>query len=161
FLREFLIACLEGIGTRKGARFVIPHEDAIGSLATAWAAMPVGLQPASSFAFGVADGCPVDAIFSHAGTSSAAAGGELARCVDRYLRLLLDTSQDSQWLLRNSEITSVTKLNEVVSRAEPLHAGTTAMKKPKKRDDWTPPQNEAAPDVDRQYKAMEQSLRDY
>jgi len=161
FLREFLIACLAGLGARKSMRYVVPSDEggSIESLATAWAALPLGLQPASSFGFGVADGCPVDAIFSGSGSSTGVASEGLAGCVTRYLNLLLDTSYDSQSLLRNREITSVSKLEQMVSNAEA--PGKKAMKKTKKRDDWTPPQNEAAPQVDRQYKAMEESLRAY
>jgi len=171
-VRDFVIACLVGFERREGVRFLVPSNDrsVMTSLAKAWAALPIGLQRSTSFALGVADGCPVDVVFSTTAVMSAASvGGEKLAFANRYVSLLFDSPFDSLSLLRNPAITSPTAFSEAVRVAEESHAGRNRMTKGKKEPPPRPRGRDSAGSLDpeivaemnRQYEAMEESLRDY
>src|SRR5215212_779854 len=168
FLREFLIACLVGSERREAIRFLLPARESITSLAIAWAALPTGLQRSTSFAFAVADGCPIDVVFStSSGTQAAKVGSELPAVVDRYLDLLFDSQSDALSLLRNSEIKSGTQFKEAVNGA--MISGRNRMTKGKQqppprargRDGGGSLDPEIVAELHRQYEAMQESLEDY
>jgi uncharacterized protein YnzC (UPF0291/DUF896 family) len=187
FLCDFLAACLAGHGKRKSTRFVLPAGEGplIEDLAAAWAALPLGMQRTSVFAAGIDEGCPVDANFSTtSGTpvsSSSSVGPNLIQCVNRYVNLLLDGPQDSSDLLR-SEITSVMELEKAVEARTnpmplappepdvPVSSGKAQMPRkprntdshrPRTRDKLTSVDTETASELDRQFTAMEASLKAY
>lgn len=174
-LCDVIVACLAQLNEHGAVRLRIPaDEDVISRIATAWAALPVALQRASSFAVALADGCPVDVIFSTSAIIPASQAGTptLRECVNRYLHLLLDTAYDSMSLLRNANIDSLTKLNDFVQRATPMadaSAGRTEMSKGKKqeggrsraREEPPPLPDQRVSELERQYRSMEASLREY
>ena len=109
--------------------------------------LPIGLQKSSSFALNVADGCPVDVIFSTAsGRSADEVGAALRDCVDRFVALGSVSGN----------ITTVAQLEEAVRKASVKHP-----KKQSERHDASPLDPEITAELQRQYDAMEASLQDY
>jgi hypothetical protein len=144
--KKILTALLETIGRRKATRFQAPTSE-IQELAAAWAMLPLGLQQSSSFAVNVADGCPVDVIFSTtSGRSADEVGAALRDCVDRFLALGSVPGN----------ITTVAQLEEAVRKASVKHP-----KKQSERADASPLDPEITAELQRQYDAMESSLQDY
>jgi len=176
FLCDVLVACFAGLGKREQTRVAVQAEGSpAAELARAWAAIPVALQRASAWAVGVEDGCPVDVIFDDSGRNAASVGGAtLAAFVSRYAGLLLDGPYDFTGVLSNPDMTTVTKLNEALQKAEPLSAFRDFTPVPPKRVDMpkkgkkddphvSPGAGELDPDtiaeIDRQFRAMESSIR--
>ncbi|HJQ37313.1 MAG TPA: hypothetical protein VKB93_09245 [Thermoanaerobaculia bacterium] len=144
---KILAALLDTISRRKATRFLSPTNE-IGELAEAWALLPTGLQKNSSFALNVADGCPVDVIFSRtAGRSADEVGTALRDCVDRFLALGSVPGK----------ITTVAQLEEAVRKASVKHP----KKQHSERHDAGTLDPEIAAELQRQYDAMEASLEDY
>jgi hypothetical protein len=153
-----------------------PEGSLVAELARAWAAVPVALQRTSAWAVGVGDGCPVDVIFATAGKKARDVGSDaLVDFVARYVNLLLDSPYDFSAVLRNPEMTAVTKIHDALQKAEPLSvlgdltlapAGKSEMQKKKPKDDtpFSPRgelDNDLTTELDRQYRAIETSLRNY
>lgn len=161
FLRDALVGCLAALGRREETRIAVgpPQRSLAGDLALACAALPVALQRTSTWAVGVESGCPVDAIFgTSAGKPATAVGSRtLVDFVTRYLTLLLDSAHDFSSVLRNPDINTITRLNDAVQKAEPLAYVRTEMPKKKDPDEGS----DTNAELDRQYRAMEASLRTY
>ncbi len=179
FLSDMLVGALARISRREQIRVALPppEQTLIADLARAWAAIPVALQLTSAWATGLADGCPVDVVFAvSSGKPPRDVGSPaLVDFVSRYVSVLLDSPHDFSAVLRNPEITSVSKLNDALQRAEPLSrigdftpppAESVDMKKDRKKAPQSPiPHAEIDGDIhtelDRQFRAMETSLRTY
>ncbi len=173
-LEDVLAACLAGVGMKERTKFAVPAAG-VDQLALGWSAIPFALQRASSWAAGADDGCPVDAIFSPQGKVPAhVAPAALVDCAKRYVSLLHDAPKDFDAILRNLNVATVVKLDEVVKRATvaaPIRAqgaGRGAQetemqtKKPRaSRDDSDSLDPETVAEMKRQYDAMTLSVRDY
>ena len=179
FLCDALTGLLSERAKQQQALIALPAMEGtlMPELAQAWAAIPVALQQQSMWAVGVAAGCPVDVVFStsEGRTASSGASKAMVSFVSRYVNLLLEGPYDFLPVLRNPDITTMPKLADAVSKAEPLSfsnelasssAATIDMKRPK----HDAPQSSASrreldeamtSELDRQYRAMEDTLRTY
>lgn len=162
FLCSMLAACLSVHGRRERARFVLPQPED-GSLAMAvargWAALPVALQRGGSWAVDVDDGCPVDVMLSAtAGRRAAdAVKPQVAESVNRYVNLLLEGPQELSAILRNPEVVTLGRLHDAVQQVQ-----TMDMKKGRANEPAGGTNRPAdAAELDRQYKALELSLKAY
>lgn len=178
FLCDALVGWLAAIGKQQQIRVALPAPEVslIGDLARAWAAMPLALQRTSAWAIGVKDGCPVDVIFANASGNKAKELGSdtLIGFVARYVNLFLDSPYDFSLLLSNPEMTTTARLNEALQKAEPLTllrdvapapSGKNELKKNPTDETQIASRgeldNETTMELDRQYRAMEASLRTY
>src|ERR1051325_10906791 len=180
-LRDFLVASLIGYGREDAVRFQLPSlgANAMSFLAAAWAALPVGLQRSTPFAFEVADGCPVGLVLSRSsGAEAARQSSGTLDFVKQYLQLLYDTQADVLTLLRNPAVTTPMEFSEAVNRAmisaplsviaDDAQAGKK-MTKTKKQEPQRARGRESGGTLDpeivaemhRQYEAMQASLQDY
>lgn len=169
---DVLAATLGSHKTRPATRYVTPVD--VRELALSWAALPAGLQQWSSFAAYAKDGVPVDAIWSSSGTKpSAVASGKLIDCVTKYLNLLLGSSYDHSFVVRDMNVSTTVAFQQLIDRAT-IEAGAPAgippaegnmgkgsrkSSPPRKRDEAVVDPELA--ELDRNYQAMYRSLRSY
>ena len=154
-LVAILAACLSVHGKKQAARFrLAPPDDGTlaNAVAHAWAALPLGLQRSVSWAVNVDDGCPVDAILSTEQGRAPAVAPEISEIVGRYVNGLLDGPRELGAILRSAEVVSLGRLNDAVQQVRTMDK--------KSKGTQTVPEMGAA-ELDRQYKAIEQSLKAY
>jgi hypothetical protein len=175
-LREVLLATLGAIGDPRGRRRVRAPQIALTQLARAWAALPVGLQRKSAWAYGANDGGPLTLLWSNdrERVSSEQPSDATRRCVDGYLRLLLDTNYDLRQIVTDEDV-DLAAFTQIVQQASatavtvlperhdmPKKTKEPEPPRPRGRGDSAPLDSaELAAELDRQYRQMEASLRNY
>lgn len=163
-LHEMLLA---SIATLHHTRFAMKIANAnIDDLARAWAALPLALQTQSSWAIGVKDGCPVNALVSPTdGTSPSQLGsGVLNDCIKNYVRLVQQAPETVSAMLANPALRDATAFAEVVRKsavAPELKSviGKEEMSKKPRNDSWQPLDDDSRSEVNRQLKAAVELLR--
>jgi hypothetical protein len=154
-LVDILAACLSVHGKKQAARFLLPppeNQTLANTVAQAWAAMPLGLQRSASWAVNVDDGCPVDAILSTEQGHAPAISPQITETVSRYVNGLLDGPRELGAILRSADVASLGRLKDAVQQVRTMD----------KKSKGTPAATEMGPaELDRQYKAIEQSLKAY
>lgn len=164
-LADVLLASLSTLGQQKRARVSIDDGGPL-ALARAWAALPLALQRTSSWGVAVGESCPVDVVFARdRGTrASQLATPMLVDAVERYVRLLHDAPESASAILADPRMTDATAFAEGVrSRKGEMpkkeKATTTKAEPRRERDEWQPIDPEVLAEMNRQYEAMEKSLR--
>jgi len=181
FAEETIGGFLEALADRSGSRGRARPPERIGvpQLARAWATLPVGLQIDSPWAYAAADGAKVRLIWDPqhgAATPRSEVWRELAA---RYVHLIYDRPDDLRPLVEAENLT----LAELAQRIPQLPSGASRTNTPldarrqpenpemsqkKNKQDPRPRPASDAPidsgtvvDLNRQFAAMEASLRDY
>lgn len=173
-LTDFLIACLVHIGQKRGESVLLADVDP-AKLVRAWAALPLALQRKSSWAVGVAS-CPVDVVFTREQGKAASkdANQSLVETVERYVSLLDREPGRVDAILNDPAVTTPGELRDAVLRVAPAAPPTTTIpiagqqdmaRKPRnpkvspEQQEWDPVHPDDVAGLNRQYKAMEASLR--
>lgn len=175
-----LLGCLSTHGRREHVPMMMPTADA-ATMARAWAALPVGLQRTSSWGFGVTASAPVDVVFSpsHGTPPAKAASENLVARVQEYMRLLVKAPTKVSDMIANAAIRDVNTFAAIIQSsalAPELFSidvsGKGEMpKKPRgvnpeprrereaERSEWQPLEADTRAEMNRQFEAMEKSLR--
>jgi hypothetical protein len=181
-LAQFLVGALASCGQKQRMRFAVPDADP-ATLSRAWAALPLALQRTSSWGVAVGESCPVDAVFSASqGKPAASVASEgLVQSVQRYVGLLHQAPEQFRAMLAQPGLKTPGALDEAVRRAggdvrresagglkptapqpkrgkEPM-ANKERGAKPESREEWEPLDAGVVAELNRQYQAMEKSLR--
>lgn len=172
-LTEFLVGCLVHLGQNKGETVLLPDVDP-AKLVRAWAALPLALQRRSSWAVGVAS-CPVDVVFarSHGKAASKDANRTLVETVQEYVSLLHSEPGTVDAILNDPAVTTPAAFRDAVLNTAPATPPTTPIpiagqqdmaRKPRNpkvspEQQWDPVPPDDVAGLNRQYKAMEASLR--
>lgn len=177
-LREVLLAALAASGDARGRRRAPAPGLPVTQLARAWAALPVGLQRRSFWAYGTREGLPVPLTWSTTAERTVAdIPSDLSvRAVDDYLALLLKSTYDLGPLVRDENL-ELGAFAQQVQRAAGTAAAVTAgmavemidMSKksqkpgprPRARPDAEPIDGNSIVDLNRQYDRMFEALKEY
>ena len=177
-LREVLLAALGASGDTRGRRRVPAPGLPVTQLARAWAALPVGLQRKSFWAYGTKEGLPVPLTWSTTAERTVAdIPSDLAvRAVDDYLALLLKSTYDLGPLVRDENL-ELGAFAQQLQRAAGTAAAVTATlavettdmskksqkpdPRPRARPDAEPIDGSSIVDLNRQYDRMLDALKEY
>lgn len=177
-LIDVLIGCLAGHARREGLRIAMRDAGPV-TVARAWAALPSALQRTSSWGFEVSESCPVDVVFSPDDGAAATAAGSaaLVDTVQQYVRLLREAPATIDAMIVNPDIADANKLAAAVRRSalapqlssidasgkgemsKKEKAAKPAPQREREGDVWEPLDADVRAEMNRQYEAMNASLR--
>lgn len=171
-VRDVLTGTLAAIADTRGRRRVRAPQGRLAQIARAWAALPVGLQRLSTWAYGANDGVPVQLIWSAdlERTSVAAPSDAVIDCVAKYTGILLDSTYDIRQFVNDEEIdlAGFSKFVQVASATAAALPERPAMSKKSQKQESRPRSrvdsaidDDSVLDLNRQYDRMFAAIKEY
>ena len=172
-LHDVILGTLTGIADARVRRRVRMPQGPLPQIARAWAALPVGLQRRSSWAYGVADGVPVQIIWTADAAEVNVDGPSRAvkDCAAKYTEIVFDSNYDLSNYVKNEQI-DLGGFSQDVQRMAATVAATLpetkamSTKKSQKGESRSGPRGETLAEGDvaelnRQYERILDSLKEY
>jgi hypothetical protein len=170
-LREVLTGTLAARADNRGHRRVRAPRGRLAHIARAWAALPVGLQRQSTWAYGAQDGVPVQLIWTGDAEriNVDSPSDAVIDCVANYMALL-DSSYDLRTLVNDEEINLApfSSLVQVAAATVASLPETNAMSKKAQKPESRPRptagfelEDDAAVELNRQYDRILAAVKEY
>ncbi|HEX2123737.1 MAG TPA: hypothetical protein VHL59_19065 [Thermoanaerobaculia bacterium] len=162
-LGQVLRDALGAIGDARKRHRVPAPEIPLTQLARSWAALPVGLQRQSAWAFAAKEGLPVPLTWSASATADKPSDAA-TRAAEQYLALLLDSTHDVTPLVRDENL-DLGAFAQRLQRAETMEMPKKTHKPeprgPELRPEPRPIEGQGVVDLNRQYDRMFAALKEY